>query len=102
MRRSILLLVGRRAEFIGGIATVFGAHEGQYFPQIVRALDDGAERRHRPDHVLSALAGIAELLQFVAAENDESKQRVVITAVDPDVVGQGGTHAAAAAAAMTT
>src|SRR6202795_2084002 len=102
MHRSILLLIGRSAEFIGGIATVFGAHEDQYFPKIIRILDDGAEWRHRPDDIFPAYTGIAQLLQFVAAEDDEPKQRVVITAVDPDIVGQRGANAAAAAAAVAT
>src|SRR5258708_27733906 len=62
-----LLLVGRRPEFISWIAAIFRANEGQYFPEIVGVLDDGAERRHGADDVFTALAHIALLLKFIGA-----------------------------------
>ena len=74
---------------------------GDDLPQIVVGLHDGAHRRHRPDHVLRALAAIALLLQLVGAERDQAEQRVVVLAVDPDLIGEGRAHAAAAGAAVT-
>src|SRR6476646_739025 len=44
---------------------------------------------------------VALLLQPVAAERDQPKQRVVVLAVDPDLIGQRRAHAAAAATAVT-
>src|SRR6267154_4415230 len=99
---NILFRFGGRSKFVRGIAIVAGADEGQNFPKIVGILNDGAERRHRANDVFSALTRITQLLKFVAAKGDEPKQRVVITTVNPDVVGQRRAHAAAAAAAMAT
>src|ERR1700761_1922808 len=48
-----LLLIGRCAELVGRVAVVLGAYERQDFPQVVGGLDDGAERRHRTDDVLT-------------------------------------------------
>src|SRR6185312_2504276 len=45
---------------------------------------------------------IAPLLKVVAAKGDQSKQRVVVTAVDPGVVGQRWTHTAAATTTVAT
>src|ERR1700686_2812951 len=68
-----LLLIGRGSKFVSRIAAVFRANEGQYFPKVVGALDDGAERRHGADDVFMTLAHITLFLKFVAAQRDESK-----------------------------
>ena len=67
LRCNILLLVRRGPKLVGGIATVFRADKGQYFPQVVGVFYDGAERRHGADDVFAALAHIPLLLKFVAA-----------------------------------
>src|SRR6185437_8980100 len=52
------------------------------------------------DDVFAAVARIAGFLELVAAERDETEQRVVVAVVDPHVVDQRRAHAAAAAAAV--
>jgi hypothetical protein len=62
--------------------------------------------RHWPDHVLGALADKALLLKRIAgaqdsgAEGDHPEQSVVVVSVNPNFVGEGCCHSAAAAAAM--
>src|SRR5579883_428551 len=75
---------------------------GDDLPEIVIALDDAAERRHRRDDVLDRLAGKALGLEILRAEGDEAEQSVVGIAVDPDAVRDRRAHAAAAAAAVAT
>src|SRR5579863_6010527 len=48
-----------------------------------------------------ALARVALALQLIGPERYQPEQRVIIAAVHPGVVGQWGTHAATAVAAMT-
>src|SRR4030081_2083788 len=91
---AALLLVGRGPKFVSRITAIFRADEGQHFPKIVGVLDDGAEGRHGTDDVFMTLAHVPLLLKFVAAQGHESKQRVVIAAVDPGVVGERRAHAA--------
>src|ERR1035437_9729779 len=69
---------GRGAKFVRGIPIVSRADESDNLPQIVGTLNDGAGGRHRPNHVFAAYAAITCFLEFVAAEGDESKQRIVI------------------------
>jgi hypothetical protein len=66
---------------------VHRADEGDDPPEVVAGLDDGAEGRHRPNHDLVLDAGVALLLQRVGAKRDEAEQRVIASAIDPDVVG---------------
>src|SRR5690242_20952775 len=94
-RRAVLVL-------LIGVGTVFRTHERQDLPELVARLDQCAERRHRADHVLAAVAAVARFLQLVGAERDEAEQRVVVTLIDPHVVGQRRTHAAAATTAVAT
>src|ERR1700742_4442166 len=83
-----------------GARAVFGTHEGEYLEQVVGGFDDLPERRHRADHIVAALARIPLRLQRVAAERDQTEQRVVVALVHPHTVGQGWAHAAAATAAV--
>ena len=73
---------------------------GDDLPQIVVRFYDTAHLRHRPDHGLRSDAAIALLLQLVTSERDQAEQRVVVLAIDPDLVGQGRSHAAAASTAV--
>src|SRR6185437_7968547 len=87
---------------MGGITAVFGANEHQDLPKVVGTLDKRAKRCHWPDDTFTPYTGIALLLNVVAANDNQSKQRVVVTAVDPGVVGQRGTHTAAATTTVAT
>jgi hypothetical protein len=76
------------------------------FPDITIGLDGFAEGGHRPDHVLGALAHEPLLLKRVAwaetpgAKRDHPEQRVVVIAINPNLIGEGRRHAAAATASM--
>src|ERR1700679_1027466 len=83
LHRSILLRVRGSSKFIRGIAVIVRAHKCQDFPKVVGVLDDASKRRHGPDHIFMTYAGITGLLKLVTAQRDETKQRVVLTAVYP-------------------
>ena len=76
------------------------------FPDIIIGLDGFAEGRHWPDDVLGALAHVALLLECVAwaeaacAKRDHPEQRVVVIAINPNLIGEGRRHAATTAASM--
>src|SRR5271154_5193196 len=93
---------GMASEFVGGVAAVSGAHKRKNFPKIVGILNDGAELHHRANDVFSPCTGVTLFLKFVATEGDQSKQRVVIASVNPNIVGERRPHSAAGAAAVAT
>jgi hypothetical protein len=76
------------------------------FPNIIIGLDGFAEGRHRPDHVLGALAREPLLLKRVAwaetpcAKRDHPEQRVVVIAINPNLIGEGCRHATTTTASM--
>jgi hypothetical protein len=76
------------------------------FPNLIFGLDGFAEGRHRPDDVLGALAHEPLLLKRVAwaetpgAKRDHPEQRVVVIAIDPNLIGEGCRHAATTTASM--
>src|ERR1700761_1575467 len=83
---SATLLSGGGAELVGRVATIFGPHEGEDLPQIIRGLDDCTEGGHGADHVFVAFAHVSGLLQLIAAQGHETEQRVVVAAVHPCVI----------------
>src|SRR5262245_12533246 len=86
---------------------ILGPDPGDDFPDVVVRLEDLAEMRHRPDHVLRALAHEALLRKRIAraqasgAEGNHAEQRVVVVSVNPNFVGERRRHSAAATTAMT-
>jgi hypothetical protein len=76
------------------------------FPDITIGLDGLAEGRHRPNHVLGALAHEPLLLKRVAwaetagAKRDHPEQRIVVIAINPNLIGEGCRHAATTTASM--
>ena len=78
------------------------------FPEIIIGLEGFAEGRHRPDDVLRALAHEPLFLKRVAwaettgAEGDHPEQRIVVIAINPNLIGQGCRHSATTTASMAT
>ena len=76
------------------------------FPDIIIGFEGFAEGRHRPDDVLGALAHVALFLECVAwaeaacAKRDHPEQRVVVIAINPNLIGEGRRHAATTTASM--
>jgi len=76
------------------------------FPHIIIGFEGFAEGRHRPDDVLGALAHEPLLLKRVAwaeaacAKRDHPEQRVVVIAINPNLIGEGRRHAATTTASM--
>jgi hypothetical protein len=76
------------------------------FPDIIIGLNGFAEGRHRSDDVLGALAHEPLLLEYVAwaetpgAKRDHPEQRVVVFAINPNLIGEGCRHATTTAASM--
>src|SRR5680860_476852 len=64
------------------------------------AASDVYKRRHRTGHDCLLDAGVAQLLEVIRTQRDQTEQRVVVGAVDEGVIGQRGAHAATAATAM--
>src|SRR5580698_4240200 len=94
-------LRSRNSVLVGGITVVAGANEGKYSPKIIRILDHQTHGRHRARRGNEALAGVTPLLQLEAAQGDETKQRVIVSAVYPVAGGQRRAHVAAGVAAVT-
>src|SRR6476660_6647304 len=86
--------------------TIHRPDPGDDLPKVVIGLDNLAEGRHRPDYGLGALAFVAQLPERIAgtkltcAKRDEPEQRVVVIAIDPNLIGKGRRHAAAAPTSM--
>ena len=76
------------------------------FPDVIIGLNGFAEGGHRPDDVLGALAHEPLLPERVAwaeatcAKRDHPKQRVVVIAINPNLIGEGCRHASTTTASM--
>src|SRR6476646_2765491 len=76
------------------------------FPDVIIGLNGFAEGGHRPDHVLGALAHEPLLPKRVAwaetpgAKRDHPEQRVVVIAINPNLIGEGCRHASATTSSM--
>ena len=76
------------------------------FPDIIIGLEGFAERRHRPDDVLGALSHEPLFLKRVAwaetpgAKRDHPEQRIVIIAINPNLIREGCRHATTSTASM--
>lgn len=76
------------------------------FPDIIIGLEGFAEGRHRPDDVLRALAHEPLFLKRVAwaettgAKRDHPEQRIVVIAINPNLIGEGCRHTATTTASM--
>jgi hypothetical protein len=76
------------------------------FPHLIFGLDGFAERRHRPDDVLGALAHELLLLKRVTwaegpgAKRDHAEQRVVVIAINPNLICERCRHAATTPTSM--
>lgn len=90
---------GRRSQFTDLI-------QAMIFPDLSVSLDDLAEGRHWPDDVFGALAHKALLLERIAwaeaasPKRDQPEQRVVVIAINPNLIGEGRRHSAATTASM--
>ena len=87
---------------------MLGPDPGDDFPEVVLGGDDLAIGGHRPDNVLGSSPHEALLLEGIAgaqtsaAERDQTEQRIVIAAVDPNLIGQRRRHSAATSTAVTS
>ena len=70
---------------------------GDDLPEVIISLDGFAEGRHRPDDGLGAFAGVALLLELDRAKRDQSKECIVVIAIDLNLIGEGRCHASTTA-----
>jgi hypothetical protein len=71
-------------------------HPRDDLPEVIISFDGLAEGWHRPDYGFGALPGVALLLELDGAKRDQSKECIVVITIDPNLIGEGGGHAAAA------
>jgi hypothetical protein len=70
-------------------------HPGDDLPGVIIGLDGLAEGRIGPTTASEPFSGIALLLELDGAKRDQSKECIVVIAIDPNLIGEGGSHAAA-------
>jgi hypothetical protein len=85
---------------------IYRPNPGDDFPDLSVSLDDLAEGRHWPDDIFGALAHKALLLERIAwaetarPKRDQPEQRVVVIAINPNLIGEGRRHSSATTASM--
>jgi hypothetical protein len=84
------------------ITLVLGANENYDPPDIIGAAYKLVEGGHRPDDIFTRLPAVALLLEADAPKDNQSEKGVIVTSINPDVIGQRRTHTPAAATPVAT